>query len=196
MKYLLIAALLFVSTSVMGQGSEGGKVGHLKSDIDCQVIVDNKNPSAYLDCIRSDKGKRHLYSDSTNRVWLKLVNNSIWSIRLLTFSGVGGLGERGVFHRVEKIRGWLPPDSAPSGYTIPDTGFRSFEVLSGDSLLLSVPANHLSENLMVRIDFSYQWENREAISSRSLPTHSVTFTHGDLERSIRSKDIGADTAIH
>ena len=172
---ILFVILISAGLNCAGQTTSGERV---KNGATEQVLLNQDKPSVYLEYLRSGVGPKHLESDSENRIWLKMVNNSVWRIGIIVFPGDGR--ERGLFHSVEKIRLIDNPLTVPPGYKRGDTGFYSYGIESGDSFVFSVPANHLAKNLLIRINFTYSWES--ACSQIECPLHSVVFTHTALAR--------------
>lgn len=176
MKFInILCFVVFLSFSCLGQID----VSSRPTNAMCteRTLLNQDKPSVYLEYVKSGVGQKILESDSKNRVWLRLINNSVWQIGIIIFPGDSN-GERGVFHSVEKIRTDSSRSTIPTGYRIGDTGFYRYQIESGGSLMFSVPANHLEKNLLIRTNFTYSWELKCA--KKACPEHSVVFTNNEL----------------
>lgn len=85
---------------------------------------------------------------------------------------VSSVGRSGVNRRKNEIVTALPVGYSSGGFC------HSFELASGKSLGFAVPAEHLSQGLLIRIPFNYQWER----ASEERPSHYVTFSSSDLPK--------------
>jgi hypothetical protein len=117
-------------------------------------------------------------SESNIGIWLRLHNNTKWSI-ILDMNGVPS----------EKYG-----DAALIYDELSDRKITferkchvcSFNALgSGRSLLFSVPAEHLSKGLGIRIKFSYAWEDYNKVLARQEPEHYVYFYSSQLPARIQ-----------
>lgn len=145
-------------------------------------------PTVYIDILRLGTGKPIYAGDSKERVWLKLVNNTKWSIFVNTFGD--GKGERYIFFDVEKINETKYSNTKkPLGYKQIDARSPATELKAGDFIIFSVPQNHLAENLRIRIDFRFEWQY---IEGRVDPSYSymrgnVYLSNSDLNRFMEEK---------
>jgi hypothetical protein len=149
--------------------------------------------TVYIDILRVGKGKPIYAGDSKERVWLKLVNNTQWSIFIDTFeagTGEAGSNEEYLYYDVEKIKEWqYSKTEKPLGYKQTDVRGGATELKPGGSINVSVPQNHLAENLKIRIDFRFDWQY---VEGRVNPPYSymrgsVYLSHRDLEEFINKK---------
>lgn len=92
--------------------------------------------------------------------------------REITVSSVGTSGVRGPKKEIDS--------ALPIGYPVGGV-CHSFELASGTSLGFTVPAEHLSQGLSIKIPFSYQWEG----ASEEKPSHYVSFSSSDLPKQTR-----------
>lgn len=145
-------------------------------------------PAVYIDIEKVGKGKPIYAGDSDERVWMKLVNNTKWSIYLDMF--VFGDDEKtGLFYEVEKVRENLSNKAIPIGYRRGHSGSGESEIKIGESVSFSIPKNHLADNLKIRIDFTYEWEHPEERKSPdySYTRNSVFITSSDLKRFLNKR---------
>jgi len=130
--------------------------------------------------------------EAEQRVWLRLVNNSRWSVELCSFTVGKDYGESGVVHAVKQYleggkagelrHGKEMPGSAgavrqgqriPSGYSTWDT-CNVFILASGKSLVFSVPLTHLTKDYYIQVEYWPEWENRDNVLG-DFPRYFVTF---------------------
>jgi hypothetical protein len=151
--------------------------------------IDPAKPSVYLDFERIGKGEPLYADDIEDRVYLKLVNNTKWSIYVGAFVFGDDDKEIGLYHEIEKENNDLSNMETPKGYKQGDARSPDSELRSGKSISFSVPKNHLTNNLKIRVDFTYDWEYGIEINSLiySNPRHSVFFSNSDLMKYLKEK---------
>lgn len=135
--------------------------------------LDRSKPAVYLRFEKLGAGEPLRSSDSKERVWLNLVNNSRWSIFISTFVDAKGK-PLGVYHKVDRYKVDYVAEM-PKGYLAIDVGSYPFEIKPGKTFRFSVPRNHLSENLKIIVNFKFEWDNEQYNSVYWDPTHSVEF---------------------
>ena len=144
-----------------------------------QIRLDSTRPSAYIEFVKFDKEDPVFADDSEERVWLKLTNNSIWSIYVGIFT-YGRDNKKSVFHFVERETDNSADLDVPNGYTRRHWGSADSELKSGKSFLVSIPKNHLAKNLNIRVEFEYEWERELNNTDYRNPTHSIFFSSSQL----------------
>jgi len=154
------------------------------------TLVTNK-PAVYIAFQRIGLGGQINENDSKERVWLRLVNNTKWSIYIGAFE-IKDSTEIGLFHEVESNRKILSDEDfpdVPMGYRSGHARSPDIELKSGKSINFSIPRNHLAENLKIKIDFSFDWEHLKELSDYqfSMPSYSVYFSSLDLKNSMKSQ---------
>jgi hypothetical protein len=142
-----------------------------------KVRPNKDRPTVYITYERS--GPRVPLNDGEGErgIWLRLHNNTKWKL-ILRVGGVPNpsYGDAVVFYEVERTEG--------SGF-IP-IGYRShvasvIKLKAGDSILFSLPEEHLGKGLALKVRYNYEWELRKDDSlSANEPSHSVTFASSDL----------------
>ncbi len=162
-----------------------------------KVHLNVTKPAVYVDFERLGEEAPIYSDDSKERVYLKLVNNSKWSIYVGVFS-YGKDNKKGLFYDVEKERkfvGQLDTDEEiPMGYRRGHVGSPDSELKSGKSISFSVPRNHLAENLKIRIEFdfewNYDWMNRFSYGEPyPMPQMSVLYLSSSLDKFLEEKKI-------
>jgi hypothetical protein len=142
-----------------------------------QVRLNKDKPTVYLTYERSGPRAPLTNGESRKGIWLKLHNNTK-SRLVLRVGGVPNpsYGDAVVFYEVERTDG--------SGFT--PIGYRShvasvIKVKSGNSLLFSLPQEHLAKGLAIRVRYNFDWDLRKSSSlTGNEPYRSVTFASSDL----------------
>lgn len=158
-----------------------------------KIIMDSSKPSVYLEFFRIIKDKSLYIDDSKERVQLKLTNNTKWSIYIYHANYGENEEMKAMYFYTEKIKPDLPTKVSNS-YSPIHAGATTSELKSGKSVEFSIPRNHLAENLKIRIDYDFEWEDwgnhGENLDYKfSMPIHSIYFSHSDLERAVNGKEI-------
>ena len=179
--FVLLILVVIAARPVTGQMDLETPLGAGNSS----VKIDPTKPSVYVEYDHLGNGKVVLSSDSKQRIWLRVINNTVWSIKVGSFFLDNK--HRELFHSVETVRDWIKTDQVPQGYKAIDTGIYPYEIKSRGEFMFSVPINHLAVNLKVGIDFSYGWENTSELSPPPYaePKHKVYYTSADLHRALR-----------
>lgn len=142
-----------------------------------KVRPNKDRPTVYVTYERSGRRVPLSNGEGERGIWLRLHNNTNWKL-ILRVGGVPNpsYGDAVVFYEVERTKG--------SGF-IP-VGYRShvasvIKLKARDSLVFSLPQEHLAKGLAVRVRYNYEWELRKDDSlSANEPYHSVTFASSDL----------------
>ena len=179
MKIVLLSLMLLFSVTVFSQNKE---------DAESNVRVDPKKPTVYLSYVCQDEKK----------ILLRMNNNTVWHI------GVGA--EKSYFPTKKPIqlgngnKGYAIPsdEEVPIHYYIEKDQLENIKKLqipskepyywrngggriaTGDSILSSVPIEHLRTGLRIYVEFSYEWEITKSPDSRKEPEHRVYFRGGDI----------------
>jgi len=200
MKFIYLLFLIVSTTTCFyGQNKAIKKTVKNKSQIlNRNVRIDSTKPAVYIDFVRIGEGEKLGNDESKEQVYLKLVNNSKWSIYVAA-SGNGK--ETFLYHKVERERERSPTDEidayneeVPKGYRQIDLRSPDMELKSGQSVNFSVPRNHLTKNLKIRIDFYFDWEDDsdgpiQTTKSLYPPIESsVVFYSSNLETFLKMKN--------
>jgi hypothetical protein len=150
--------------------------GHQNARIPSAVRLQKNKPTVYIEFERSGNRAPLFASESNKGIWLRLHNNTKWSI-VLDMNGVPSedYGDAALIYDVLSDRQVIIPDSCH---------VCSFNSLgSGHSLLFSIPAEHLSTGRALRIKFSYCWEDSNGVAAGREPEHYVFFYASNLPKS-------------
>jgi len=162
----------------------------LACSVDCQkrvalnrndVVVNKQNASVYLCVERNQEDSTIL---TTNNVLVKLVNNTIWvlklntsklasetrSLKLSNGAWVAGARDGTVIYPVLKYastrKNWVESNESPEVFT-------SSWVPSDSSVRFTIPREKL-DNASVAIEFKYEWELIGSSGQESYsPIHSI-----------------------
>jgi hypothetical protein len=145
--------------------------------------IQKEKPTVYL-AFEYMGNRQPLFSgESSQGVWLKLHNNSIWSIYYAGFSlGEASLSrdnkaqkEVGVLYDVKIVGKNYKKNLPPIG-----TGRRHtssiIKISPGNSILFSVPREHLANGLAICVNFNFAWEVDRGMPKSAEPTHQACFS--------------------
>jgi hypothetical protein len=132
----------------------------------------------YIEFIRSGSAPGLFEGERDERIWLRLTNNTHWTIAFCSLSVPMQYGQVGVVYTVKRSSNTSEPISLPRGYSTGDT-CTPFDLGGGKSVIFSVPRNHLAENLYLEFEFWYDWENRDNVLG-NFPQSYVSFGHSEL----------------
>src|SRR5215212_1351398 len=112
------------------------------------VRLDKSKPSIYLEFDKRGKRQPLREGEPAEGVWLRLHNNTKWTIYLSTFGVESSYGDVGLFYTVEPQSS---PNTAidspiPRGYQ-PGHVSHVVNLEPGKFFLFSVPANHVAQGL-------------------------------------------------
>jgi hypothetical protein len=149
--------------------------------------VDSRKPTVYLSYICQDE----------KRVYFRMYNNTIWHISISA--------EKSYFPTKKPIilgngnKGYAIPndEEVPIHYYIEKDELENIKkikipekesyyqngggrISSQDSILFSVPIEHLRKGLKIYVEFNYEWEMTESGNMRNEPKHRVYFRGGDI----------------
>lgn len=158
------------------------------------LIVDSTRPPQFISYERSEAGTKHRRSNGSRRVWLRLYNNTDCAIFVPTEGGQvsrlpsGSLSfdlqdgaESVLNYEVQDRRHHKAPRRVHGGDEIPVS-----RLLAGRSIVFSVLATHLEQQLDIVVPFRYEWER--TISPLVGPVlHRVYFDADDLRTDGTSK---------
>ena len=168
----------------------GTALGQMTDDSKANGQVKFDRPTVFIEYVCGNRQKARL----------RLVNNTIWAITVLSdqyypFGGTVRVSSNAEYHTLPEDKEvslflhvdrfalpWeqvavpkvLPPDSGVSNW-----------IASGHSTLFSVPTEYLTDKLEVYVDFNYEWELRKNNTLVGGPEHRVIFRGIDLPESIQ-----------
>ena len=173
-----------LSTSVLAQ-----RKGAARSP---DVRLSKNHATVYIMFERVGKREPRRIGESSDGVWLRLHNNTRWRLHLQAYGLEGAFlrgdeKEVGLYYEVGSIPGptsRLKEAGAPiveekQGCEAPLLKYgdlrSGIDLAPGESLVFSVPLEHLCKNLYVAVTFRYEWEDRG-----DEPLHSVRFYGFDV----------------
>jgi len=155
-----------------------------KTDDSCKgnrLILEK--PSVFIKFDKAGERKPLYQGESNKGIWLRLVNNSCSNITVSTYGIDKQYGDYLIGYEVKKMPRWelkIKDSEVPTGYTIYNNS-SAITIEPTNSLLFSVPAEHLSEGLYILVNFSYIWELGGNSGGKELDIiHKATFFSTNL----------------
>lgn len=157
------------------------------------MLFRKDRPSVYVEFERSGKAPPLFEAEKEDRIWLRLQNNTKWTMEFCSFSVKSQYGGTGVVYEVkrhgspvgdeegttlQRDRNQQGQTKTPQGYSTGDT-CTAYHLASGKSVVFSVPREHLRKNLYLEIEFWPEWENRDN-ELGSFPQSYVSFSNQEL----------------
>jgi hypothetical protein len=186
----LLVTFCLITISI---GAQQKRVARKGADV---RLVKGK-PSVYITFERFGEREPLEPGESREGIWLRFHNNTKWPISFRAFGVPRELGEVGMYYEIEELpqspleRGSHSSTEAkeeikrkseiPIGY-LPGDSFDVISIESGDSILFSVPSDHLAEGLYLRIAFNYGWEDHNDVTAGREAYHYITFSSSELPR--------------
>lgn len=185
----IVFLFFIVLTASIESQNTGGLIKKASS-----VKLENQKPSIYITFEKAGKRTPLRENESDKGIWLKLHNNLRYSIRFCAFGISDGEqlaffeknSELGLNYDVEftDSSSFLGSGSeekkdnsmnVPVGYPVGGI-CHYYELKAGNSVVFSVPVEHLAKGLSIKIPFKYEWEEE----SEDNPTHFVYFNSLDI----------------
>lgn len=140
-----------------------------------EVRLSRDKPSVYISYERSGKREPLHASESDEGIWLRLHNNTKWTIKFPVFGATEAHGDVGMFYILEVVSE-LPDEvvDIPKGEELGHV-YSPFELRSGESVLFSVPREHLPKGIALRVKFSYEWEDPDTVFGGGEVEHTVSY---------------------
>ncbi len=187
---ILIVVLIALSFAVPTLCQRKSSV-RIKTDL----RLDQAEPSVYVSFDHFGARQPLEAGESSDGVWLRLHNNTRSSIFLASFSVPKALGQVGMFYEIvsaaydDNYRDPSVPkpdtklQDLPVGYTLGHTS-SAYLLRPGQTVLFSVPREHLPESVGLRITFNYEWELEGEMESvrTGEPKHFVFFYSSRLPK--------------
>lgn len=167
------------------------------------VRLRKDKPTVYITFERTGERRPLEEGESNKGVWLRLHNNTRWKIKIAAFnvpespSSPKDGKEVGLYYEVEMVnhsgegqfvRGAKESSKTKENSDLP-IGYRKGGVIShtwiqpGDSLIFSIPREHLTKDLKIYVGFQYEWEKRKGyVGIDGEPEHHVYFSSNDLPK--------------
>jgi len=145
-----------------------------------EIRLSRDKPSVYISYEHSAKREPIHTGESDEGIWLRLHNNTKWAIKFPVSGAPEKHGDIGMFYILEVISE-LPDEvtEIPKGYELGHV-YSPFKLRSGASVLFSVPREHLPKGVVLRVRFSYEWENQGDVFADGEVQHFVAFSASKL----------------
>ncbi len=164
----IIAAILVFFT-----GDLASSLAQKDSQTKPTARIQKDKPTTYITFEHLGFRKPEYVNESDKGVWLRVHNNSQWSIFFRAHGVSKNRGDVGLFYEIEST-GKRPCNEIPVPYAS-DHLSSVFELPSGKSATFSVPREHLADDLAIRVRFYYEWEGEYSISRGDDAQHYVLF---------------------
>jgi len=153
----------------------------IKSSKDIRLTA-NK-PSVYITFEKQGKRKKLNTGDGDEGIWLRLHNNSIWEIGVCMFDVPKEFGDKEITYEVEKNKKLKNLSDVPVSKD-PKSSCLLGLMKPGDSVSFSVPREHLSSGLSIKVNFLYIWDiDPDGFISGLEPKHFVYFYSSEIPKS-------------
>jgi hypothetical protein len=175
-----IAVMLGVTISIYANPS--------KSDAGTgKVKINQAKPSVFISFVKVGKREPLESGESSEGVWLRLHNNTRWTVWLPSFGVPEGAGDIGVHYDLERMPSSderqveVKDHNCPSPYSLPHpASFRP--VKPGKSVLFSIPRESFTSYQRMRVFFFYAWESFTDVISSKEPRHFVYFSSSEIPK--------------
>jgi len=165
---LPLLILLFCANGIAAQATSSKPIKTTKRT----TVIGTTSPLIHIKFISSEDKKGVGENYTPEMVWLRLYNNSRWSIRLDTSGGVDRNSVRLYYDVVDN------KESLIEQYRCHVCSVNMLK--PGRSSLFGVPADRLSSGSLLRMKFSYSWENDIDVAMDLEPKHYVFFDSASL----------------
>jgi hypothetical protein len=152
------------------------------------VRIIKDRPHVFINYERQGNIAPMYEGESNARIWLRLHNNSKWQIMFCSGAVPKEYGEAEITYELERYKGMGDVSGTRS------SDICAYRLLkSGDSVLFSIPREHLTEGVALKIQFRYIWENDTDGSDNLLePKHFVYFFSEDIPGNRKASRIQRD----
>lgn len=146
-----------------------------------EVRVISDKPSVYITYDRVGKRKPLDAGESDEGIWLRFHNNTKWTIIYAAYDIPQLYGDVGMYYILEPVSKDKVADmpDLPKGYELGHV-YSTSRLKSGGSVLFSIPREHLPKGSMLRVKFSYEWENQDDVFANREAEHFVIFRASKL----------------
>jgi hypothetical protein len=140
------------------------------------IKLQRKQPSVYISFIRMGKIGPLVTGISEEHIWLQLHNNTRWAIWLDASDAPKEYGDASLYYTVEETAdGHILIDSRCHVCSI-------VPLLPGKSFTFVIPRDYLTNNTRIRVNFSFDWENKDDVFGGREAEHSVFFYTSKLPK--------------
>lgn len=167
---MITVILATLSTSIVAQSSK---------ITSADVRLKKAEPNVYISLERQGAWQPIKRSESKSRVWLRLHNNSKWDILTCMWDIPKVYGDKDIPYEVETIDR-LSRNKLPTMTNREDSCGMEF-IESGKSVVFSIPREHLSDGLAIKVQFRYEWEiDDDGFINDEEPRHFAYFYSSGL----------------
>ena len=171
MKRLISFFAVFLAVTVSFVSAQTRKPSRSSSEI--RLSMDR--PSVYISYERSGRREPLREGESNEGIWLRFHNNTKWKIIFPASGALETHGDVGMFYTLEVISELSDEVvDIPKGYELGHV-YSTFELGGGESVLFSVPREHLPKGIVLRVKFSYEWENQDDVFAGREVEHTVSY---------------------
>jgi hypothetical protein len=170
MKCIFGVATILIGTISLVAQHPASRIGQGK------VYVNKSRPSVYITLERVGQLESPDPGDDKERVWLRLHNNTRFPLRLnMGAVPTSEYGDAKLF-----VDGLLNDEVI---FRIRCHSCSTNMLVSGRSLIFSVPCSDLGPDRSIRVRFSYGWEDWRDVTAGREPEHYVYFYSSQLPKS-------------
>jgi hypothetical protein len=166
---LITIALLAVNAFAATQRMQPNKIG--------QPRLRRDKPSVYISFLYVGKIEPLETGIGDQHVWLRITNNTRWPI-WLDASGVPSkkYGDIYLYHTIESVidRRIVIDSRCHVCSNVP--------LASGKSWIFVIPLDYLDKDQRIRVNFSFDWEDRNDVFAGREPEHNVFFYSSNLPK--------------
>lgn len=142
------------------------------------VRIVKSKPHIFIAYERKGKIEPLYEGQSDYRIWLRFYNNSKWKVKFCSNPIPKEYGETEINYEIKRYEGF---GETPGSRRSDTCAYRLLE--SGNSILFSVPREHLVEGLAIRVLYRYNWETEQDGNDDFLePEHYVYFYSEDIPK--------------
>jgi len=173
---ICILAILLLSLNALPQKTSSGH-RNATTKRGTTHIKTNK-PHVFISFERQGKIAPLFEGESDSRIWLRFNNNSKWAISICSNPTPIAYGHVELSYEIERHEG---VEDYPSSRGSDTCGYLSLR--SGQSILFSIPKEHLKKGLLVKVSFHYSWEfDSDGSISDLEPKHFCLFYSTDVPK--------------
>jgi hypothetical protein len=138
-------------------------------------------PSVYLSVVKIGKTESLDSKEEETYIWFKVHNNTGWPIWMHTSGVPKEYGDVYLYYVIEDYeKGERVIDNRPHS--------SSYRLLQpGRNWIFVAPLSYFKDKCQIRIDFSFDWENKDDVFAGREAEHSVCFLASQLPKSSASK---------
>src|SRR5262245_41677600 len=165
---VITIALLAVNAFAAAQRTQANKTQQLR--------LRHDKPSVYISFVRVGKIEPLVTGISDQHIWLRITNNTRWPIWLDASDVPKEYGDSSLYYTIESVKdGRIVIDSRCHACSI-------VPLASGKSWVFVVPLDYLDKGQRIRINFSFDWEDRDDAFAGREAEHSVFFYSSKLPK--------------